>query len=226
MHAFVFCVHSLWYTDSMDKLSQATPQITIRAMKGPAKFLSVPGQCDWADQNHFSPAQQVIVTLTVPLFSVPVTYTWPTNDKAVKEVDAAILAEISLQFRPDAVRKVSLFTCCNGHSSLLNIPHSSMVILNSLGLPLQKVFWRVVESMPDFPKTKVAMSGWFAWWLLPPFSPRGVCITTWGAASPERINILPELSAKMSCSNMQAQCSLLNTGAKDSMSWASSDTHK
>lgn len=109
----------------MDKLSQATPQITIRAMKGPAKFLSVPGQCDWADQNHFSPAQQVIVTLTVPLFSVPVTYTWPMTAKAAEEVPAATAAEIPLQFSLNAVCTVLLFVCCNGHSSPLNMPHSS-----------------------------------------------------------------------------------------------------
>lgn len=83
----------------MDKLPQTTQQIIVRAVKGPAKFLSVPGQSGWTDQNNFFPPQQETVTLTVPLFSVPVTYTWPTADKTAKEVPAATLAEISLQFR-------------------------------------------------------------------------------------------------------------------------------
>lgn len=70
------------------------------------------------------------------------------------------------------------------------------------------------------------MSGWFGWWLLPPFAPRGVCIMTQGAASPEHLQILPQLSAKMCCGKMQAQCSLVNTGAIGEVLWASGDTHK
>lgn len=123
----------------MDKLPQITLQITVRAEKGPAKFLSIPGQSDWTEQNHFSPPQQETVTLTVPLFSVSVTYTWPTSAKAAEGVSAAISAEISPQFRLAAVYTVSLFVCCNGHSSPLNMPHSSTVMLSPPGLPFHKV---------------------------------------------------------------------------------------
>lgn len=92
----------------MDKLAQTTLQITVRAVKGPAKFLSVPGQPDWTDQNHFSPPQQETVTLTVPLFSVLVTYTWPMT-AAAEEVSAATSGEIPLQFRLAAVCIVYLY---------------------------------------------------------------------------------------------------------------------
>lgn len=194
-------------------------------MKGPAQFLSVPGQSGWTDQNKFFPPRE-IVTLMVPLFGVLVTFTWPTTDKAAREVVAATLAEISLQFRLGAGRTVSLFTCCNGHSSSLNTPQSPTAIPDSPGLPLQKVFRCDVKPTPEFPKRDAAMSGWFGQWLLPPFAPRGVCITTWGAASPEHLQILPQLIAKTSCSKMQAQCSLLNTGAKEDALWASSDVHR
>lgn len=80
----------------MDKLPQTTPQITVRAVKGPAKFLSVPGQSNWTDQNHFSPPQQEIVTLPMPLFRVPGTYTWPMTAKEAEEVSDATSPEIPL----------------------------------------------------------------------------------------------------------------------------------
>lgn len=86
----------------------------------------------------FFPPQQEIVTLMVPLSCMPVTYTWSMPDEAAKEVAAAILAEIPLQFRLAAVCPVSLFTCCSGHSSSSNMPHSSTVIPDSPGLPLQE----------------------------------------------------------------------------------------
>lgn len=59
------------------------------------------------------------------------------------------------------------------------------------------------------------MSGWFGQWLLPPITPGGVCVTTRGAASPEHLQIVPQLSAKTSYGKMQAQCSLLNTGIRE-----------
>lgn len=73
----------------MDKLPKTTQQIVVRAVKGPAQFLSVPGQSSWIDQNNFFPPQQEVVTVTVPLFSMPVTYTWPMTDEAADEVAAA-----------------------------------------------------------------------------------------------------------------------------------------